>query len=182
MKNKLVVLSWGRMNPCTTGHESLVEVVVGLAKKMGGIPEIYLSHSQDKKKNPLPYDAKIKMAQKAFGNVIRKSNKKNIIQLLQDLDKTYDSLLLVVGADRVPEFTKLLQKYNGKEFVFTSIDVVSAGDRDPDSEGVTGMSASKMRKAVAEGDFSTFYGGLPKKLKSNSKHYFDLLQKHMGIG
>lgn len=178
-----IVVSWGRMNPVTVGHEKLVDKVKSVARKERAMPAIYLSKSQDPKKNPLSYDDKISVAQMAFGNVIKKSNARTIIELMKELDKKFDTVILVVGADRVEEFQKLLSKYNGKEYTFDQIDVVSAGDRDPDADDVTGMSASKMRALAAKGDFDTFRKGLPKALQKDdvAKDVYDMVRGGMKI-
>ena len=175
------VITFGRMNPVTIGHEKLVAKVASEAAKRKADAHVFLSHSQDKKKNPLSYDDKIKHAQKAFGAIVRKSNAKTIIQIAQQLQSKYKDLVLVVGSDRVKEFDTLLNRYNGKDYNFDSISVVSAGDRDPDSEDVSGMSASKMRAAVASGDFSAFKKGLPKKLQPSADDIFHSVQIGMGM-
>ena len=93
---------------------------------------------------------------------------------------------MVVGSDRVKEFSSLLKSYNGVEgkrhgfYKFNTIDVVSAGERDPDAEGVSGMSASKMRTAASLGDFESFEKGLPSGFKDGKKLYLDV-RKYMGI-
>jgi phosphopantetheine adenylyltransferase len=178
-----IVVSWGRMNPVTVGHEKLVDKVKSVARKERAMPAIYLSKSQDPKKNPLSYDDKISVAQMAFGNVIKKSNARTIIELMKELDKKFDAVILVVGADRVEEFQKLLSKYNGKEYTFDRIDVVSAGDRDPDADDVTGMSASKMRALASKGDFDAFRKGLPKSLQKDdvAKDVYDMVRGGMKI-
>lgn len=180
---KTVVVSWGRMNPVTIGHEKLVDKVRSVAKKERAMPAIYLSKSQDAKKNPLSYADKISVAQMAFGNIIKKSNARTIIELMKELDKKFDSVILVVGADRVGEFQTLLNKYNGKEYTFDSIQVVSAGERDPDADDVTGMSASKMRALAAAGDFDTFRKGLPKALQKDdvAQDVYDMVRGGMKI-
>lgn len=168
-----VVISFGRMNPPTSGHELLVNKVISTALRANATPLIYLSHSHDPKKNPLSYDDKMRFAKVAFGSVMQTSRARNIIEVAKELSKTYRNLVVVVGSDRVKEFSKLLDKYNGSEYKFDAINVMSAGDRDPDSEGVSGMSASKMRALAREGDEAGFKRGLPKKLQSLSKEVFD---------
>ena len=175
------VISWGRMNPMTVGHEKLVSKVASVAKAEKGMPHIFLTHSYDKKKNPLPYEEKIRLAQKAFGNVVKKSTAKTIIQLMVQLEKTYNKVVVVVGSDRVKEFNDLLQKYNGKDYKFQEIKVVSAGDRDPDADDVSGMSASKMRAAAASGDMNSFKKGLPRKLQSSAQDIYDSVRKGMNM-
>ena len=173
------VVGWGRMNPITTGHEKLVNKITSVAKSKAATPVVYLTHSQDKKKNPLSYDDKVSLAKRAFGPIIQKSNSKTIIQVMQELQKRFKNIVLVVGSDRVNEFETLLNKYNGKDYTFDSIEIVSAGDRDPDAEDVTGMSASKMRSIASTNTPASrkqFASGLPAKLKSNSDAIFDMVR------
>jgi len=167
------VISFGRMNPPTSGHELLVSKVISTALRANASPLIYLSHSQDPKKNPLSYKDKIRFAKIAFGSAIQESRARNIIEVAKELSKTYKNLVVVVGSDRVKEFSRLLDKYNGVEYDFDVINVMSAGDRDPDSEGVKGMSASKMRALAQEGDHDGFKRGLPKRLQAASREVFD---------
>ena len=182
-----VVLGWGRMNPITTGHEKLMKKIDDVARKSGGTPQVYLTHSSDAKKNPLSYNDKIMLARKAFGKAIVKSNSKTIIQVMQELQKKFKDVILIVGADRTKEMDTLLNKYNGKEYNFDSIKVVSAGNRvDPDSEQAKemtadSMSASVMRKLASEGDFETFKKGLPKKLQSNAQGVYDMVRAGMKL-
>jgi hypothetical protein len=179
--NKTVVFTFGRFNPPTVGHEKLVNKVETIAKKENADAHVYLSQTQDKKKNPLSYSDKLSFAKTAFGPIIKTSNAKTIIQIAKDLQTDFDKLVLVVGQDRVSEFETLLNKYNGKEYNFSSIKVVSAGDRDPDSDDVTGMSASKMRTLATIGNFENFKKGLPSKLKSSDKKVYDSVREGMGI-
>jgi nicotinic acid mononucleotide adenylyltransferase len=176
-----VVLSFGRMNPITVGHEKLAMKVMDEASKRKADPAIFLSHSSDAKKNPLSYEDKIKFARKAFGGVVKQSPAKTIIEVAKSLSGKYKNVVLVVGQDRIEEFKSLLNRYNKKEFNFDNIEVVSAGARDPDSEGIEGMSASKMRTLAQSGDLKTFTSGLPKKLKSNAKEVYDAVRKGMGM-
>lgn len=180
-KSSTIVVSFGRMNPVTSGHEKLVNVVISEAAKKKADAAIYLSHTQDKKKNPLSYQDKLSFATTAFGSVIRRSSAKNIIEAVKELNTQYDNLILVVGSDRMQEFSDLLNKYNGKEFNFDTIDVVSAGERDPDAEDVSGVSSSKMRSFAAEGNEKEFTAGLPKKLKASSSIICSAVKKGMGM-
>jgi shikimate kinase/nicotinic acid mononucleotide adenylyltransferase len=180
--DKTVVLGWGRMNPITVGHEKLVNKIKEVARANSATPLIYITHSQDAKKNPLEYDDKIMLAKKAFGNkVIQKSKSKTIMQVMGELQAGYSKVILVVGSDRVTEFDKLLKRYNGKDYTFDNIEVVTAGERDPDAEGVEGMSASKMRAAAASGKFDQFKSGLPRKLKRDAQDIYDLVRGGMKI-
>ncbi len=166
---RTAVISFGRFNPITVGHEKLVNKVVSEAIKRKADPAIYMSHSQDAKKNPLSYEEKLSLAQKAFGKPVKKSTAKTIIEVSKELSGKYSDLVIVVGSDRVGEFETLLNRYNGKEFNFESISVISAGERDPDADDVTGMSASKMRSLAAQGNMEAFKNGLPSKLKSSAE-------------
>lgn len=176
-----VVFSFGRMNPPTIGHEKLVDKVRSVARLESGDPFVYLSHSQDKKKNPLEYMDKIKLAQSAFGKVIVRSKSNTIIKIMQELEKKYSDVILVVGSDRVEGMRDLLEKYNGKDYNFNSIKVVSAGERDPDADDVSGMSASKMRALAADEDIKQFTKGLPSRLQSKAQMVMDLIRKGMKL-
>jgi nicotinic acid mononucleotide adenylyltransferase len=176
------VITWGRMNPPHHGHEKLINKVLAVAKQNNAMPHIYLTHSYDSKKNPLPYKTKIKLVKKAFGNSVTETNAKTLMQVAKEIeDMGHKKLILVVGSDRVKEFKTLLNKYNGKDYTFDSIEVVSAGERDPDAEGVEGMSASKMREAVRSGDETAFKSGLPRKLQSSAKAIFQSVKDGMQI-
>ena len=161
-KGDTVIFTFGRFNPPTVGHEKLVTAVRSVAKTKGGDSFVYPSHTQDAAKNPLNQSTKIKYMKKMFpryrDNIIA-STGKTALEIASELhDKKYTNLVMVVGSDRVQEFQKILDKYNGEDkahgfYDFDKIEVVSAGERDPDAEGVEGMSASKMRAAAVEGDF-----------------------------
>jgi hypothetical protein len=174
------VFAWGRMNPMTAGHEKLVQKVLSVAKTEKGIPHIFLTHSVDKKKNPLTYDDKIKYAQKAFGPVVKKSNSKTIFQLMKQLNQNFNRVVLVAGSDRVKEFNDTLNKYNGKEYNFDEIKVVSAGQRDADADDVSGISGTKMR-GYAVSDMSKFAANLPKRIKGDAEEIASLVRKGMNM-
>ena len=180
--SQTVVFSFGRMNPPTIGHEKLVDKINAVAKQNNAMPHLYLSQSYDSKKNPLPYATKIALAKKAFGNMVTKSRSKTIMQVAKELeDMGHTKLIMVAGSDRVEEFKTLLNKYNGKDYTFDSIEVVSAGERDPDAEGAEGMSASKMRAAASAGDEKAFKSGLPKKLQSFASKVYQAVRDGMKI-
>ena len=158
---------FGRFNPPTVGHEKLLS----MAKKSsaGGDFKVYPSRSQDPKKNPLDPDMKISFMKKMFSdyeeNIINDPDMKNIFDVLKTANEDgYKNVNIVVGSDRQAEFENLAQKYNGQLYEYDLIRVISAGVRDADAEGVEGMSASKMRKAVMDDDFESFRRGTPKKL------------------
>jgi len=176
------VITFGRMNPPTTGHLYLVDKLLKVAREVNGTPLIYLSHSQDAKKNPLSYKEKLKLAQAAFGKrLVVQSEARNIIDILKELQSKFTSVTVVVGSDRVPEFERILTKYNNKEFKFKSVNVVSAGTRDPDADDVSGMSASKMRKLAADNKLSQFKQGLPPTLHSMAEMIMSMVRTGMGI-
>ena len=159
------VVTFGRMNPPTVGHQKVVDKVKAEATKQGATPYVYLSHSQDKKKNPLDYNTKLNTARKAFGSSVTRSDARTIIEVMVELQKKHKEVTVIAGSDRVAEFKKLLNTYNGKDFTFDKITVKSAGQRDPDAEGAQGMSATKMRTAAQSGDFDSFKTGVPSALK-----------------
>ena len=167
-----IAITFGRFNPPTVGHEALIKRVAKEAQN--GEYRIYPSRSQDPKKNPLDPGTKIKFMRKAYPDhsnaIIANDNMRSIFDVLTALDNEgYSGITLVVGGDRVSEFNSLANKYNGKLYNFEKINVVSAGERDPDAEGVEGMSASKLRQAAAEDDYDTFVAGMPKGLSRKDK-------------
>ena len=167
-----IAITFGRFNPPTVGHEKLLRKVESEAK--GGEFRIYPSQSQDPKKNPLSPNEKIKFMKMAYpdyaNRISTSSDLRTIFDVLTSLsDEGYTEVKIVVGGDRVSEFNSLAQKYNGDLYEFENILVVSAGDRDPDAEGVSGMSASKMRQAAAEDDFNTFKSGIPSTMSMKEK-------------
>jgi len=180
-----VAFAFGRFNPPTIGHEKLVEKLLKVASSTKSVPMLYFSHSQDKSKNPLSYINKAKYLRKAFGKLVTPSNSRNVIQILQELEKKgFRQVTMLAGSDRVNEFKALLNKYNGKEYNFDKISIVSAGERDPDSDDVSGMSASKMRAAVKADDFTSFKKGLPHKLqrsKGDSEKLYKAIRQGMGL-
>jgi nicotinic acid mononucleotide adenylyltransferase len=176
-----IVVSFGRFNPITSGHEKLVNKVITEAMSRKADAAVYMSHSQDSKKNPLSYDQKISLGQKAFGKVVKKSSARTIIEVAKELSGKYSNLIVVVGSDRVKEFETLMNRYNGKEFNFENISVISAGERDPDADDVSGMSASKLRSLAVKGDMPGFKSGLPKKLQSSAKKVYDMVRDGMNI-
>ena len=178
---KKVVFTFGRMNPITKGHQRLVRKVKDLAKKDRADAHVYLSHTQDSKKNPLSYKQKIGYAKSAFGSIVKQSNDKTVINILKSLQKNYSDVVMVVGSDRVNEFKKLLDKYNGKDFKFDTVDVVSSGNRDPDADGVEGMSASKMRELAKQDNYVDFKMGLPNLREPKMKQIFTDVRKGMKL-
>ena len=178
---KKVVFTFGRMNPPTKGHMRLVNQTKKIAKSERADAHVYLSHTQNPKKDPLDYKTKLSYAKSAFGNIVKQSNDRTVIEILKSLQKNYSSVIMVVGSDRVNEFSKLLNKYNGKDFKFDDIKVVSAGQRDPDAEGVAGMSASKMRELAMKNDYLEFKMGAANSGEQKIKQLFLDVRKGMGL-
>ena len=163
---KTVVAAFGRFSPPTTGHGLLVKKVQEVAKSLKADHVIYASKTQDNKKNPLDVKTKVKYLRKMFPGAHFEEANEDVRTFMEMAGKLYDAgynnFVLVAGSDRVPEYQKLLDKYNGQEFKFDSVKVVSAGERDPDAEGVEGMSASKMREHAGANNFQGFRQGIPK--------------------
>ena len=181
MKMKTIVFTFGRMNPPTIGHEKLANKIKEIARREKSDARIYLSHTQKSGTDPLSYNDKIKFAKKAFG-IAHKSNAKQIFQVAKELYKDgYQDVIMVVGSDRVDEFQQILDKYNGKgDYDFEQVTVVSAGERDPDAQGVEGMSGTKLRNLAKSGDQKTFMKGLASKLSPvDKKKVYALVAKNM---
>jgi len=189
-EEKTVFFTFGRMNPPTIGHEKLLDK---LARSSGKNPyRVFLSQSQDNKKNPLTYKDKVKAARKMFPkharSIMLDTSVKTVFDALVKLyNEGYKNVSMVVGSDRIREFDVLIKKYNGKKanhgiYNFEKITIISAGERDPDAEGATGMSASKMRAAASDGDFSQFAQGLPKSVSNvDAKSIYNAVRKGMGL-
>ena len=180
-----LTIVFGRFNPPTVGHEKLLSQ----AKKTagGGDLKIYPSRTQDPKKNPLDPDMKISYMKKMFPDyeesIINDSEMKSIFNVLTTAsDEGYENVNIIVGSDRQAEFENLATKYNGELYNFGEIRVISAGARDADAEGVEGMSASKMRKAVVDDDYDSFRRGTPKALNDGeTQALFDAVRSGMKI-
>ena len=172
------VLAYGRMNPPTKGHEQVINKVMATAKEHSAGHKVVLSHSHDTNKNPLPADVKVKHAQHAFPGTHIEAATKEQPTILHHASAMHSHgvthLHVVAGSDRVEEYHKLLHKYNGVKsthghYKFKAIQVHSSGERDPDAEGTTGISGTKMREHVAAGRKSKFHAGLPSKMKPEHK-------------
>jgi nicotinic acid mononucleotide adenylyltransferase len=163
LPSKKVVFAFGRFQPPTTGHELLVNAV----KKLAGTTAdhvIYASKTEDKKSNPLPGARKVYFLKRMFPKtnfVAASAEVRTPIEAAKELNKKYKNIVLVAGSDRVASFQKLLNDYNGKEYHFDTIEVVSAGERDPDSDTASGMSGTKMRSHAASGNYKEFKKGIP---------------------
>ena len=180
-----LTIVFGRFNPPTVGHEKLLSQAQKTAA--GGDLKIYPSRTQDPKKNPLDPDMKISYMKKMFPDyeesIINDSEMKSIFNVLTTAsDEGYENVNIIVGSDRQAEFENLATKYNGELYNFGEIRVISAGARDADAEGVEGMSASKMRKAVVDNDYDAFRRGTPKALNDgDTQALFDAVRSGMKV-
>lgn len=169
----------------------LLEKVINTAKEMDGDPVLFLTHTQDRKKNPLPWDLKVKYVKAAVGNQINVCEDDGVKTAFDFLvwvnDHQYKKVIIIVGGDRVEEFKTFFEKYNGQEtprgkYTFDDIKVVSAGARDPDGEGVSSYSATKARNAALDGDFETFKQIVGVNSEKLASDIFNTLRKFMGLG
>ena len=180
-----LTIAFGRFNPPTTGHEKLLDNVASSSDNDDYI--IVPSRSQDAKKNPLDANMKVSVMQKMFpkhkSKIVNDESNRTIFDVLKKAHTDgYSGVRIVGGADRVSEFEKLANNYNGKLYQFDNLEVMSAGKRDPDSDDVTGMSASKQRKAAAENDLETFMKGVPKSLsQKDAEQLFKKIRSSMNI-
>ena len=181
-KTKTITFTFGRMNPPTVGHGKLIQKVIDTAS--GDDFVIIPTKTQDKKKNPLSFEQKVHFLNEMFplieGHVALDSNIRTVFDAMKAFDAAgVKQVTMVVGSDRVGQFEKLLNSYNGKEYNFDAINIVSAGQRDPDADGVEGMSASKMREAAQNDDYESFQQGLPQGF--DGQELFQAVRQGMGL-
>jgi hypothetical protein len=183
-----IVIVFGRFNPPTIGHGRLLDAAAREAKRTNSELKIYPSRTQDAKKNPLDPGIKINYMRQMFPNykeqIVNDSEAKTIFDVLTNAyGDGYSNATIMVGQDRLSEFQGLAQKYNGSEmYDFENIVVLSGGARDPDSEGVSGMSASKMRSYAADGNYQAFAKGIPDTLKPMQKReLYSVVRRSMDI-
>ena len=180
-----LTVAFGRFNPPTTGHEKLLDTVANSSDEGDYI--IVPSRSQDKKKNPLDADTKVSIMRQMYPKhserIVNDAQNRTIFDVLKKAHMDgYANVRIIGGGDRVAEFEKLSSNYNGKLYQFDNVEVRSAGDRDPDSEGTEGMSASKQRKAAAENDFESFRKGVPSSMDDKAAMMlFNTLRKAMKV-
>ena len=181
-----LTIAFGRFNPPTTGHEKLLDTVASSSDDNDYV--IIPSRSQDKKKNPLDPDTKVSVMRQMFPKhsekIVNDAANRTIFDVLKKAHMDgYTNVRIIGGGDRVAEFEKLSNNYNGKLYPFDNVEVRSAGERDPDSEDdVSGMSASKQRKAAAEGDFKTFRKGVPASMNDKqARELYNTLRSAMNI-
>ena len=187
-KNKgTLTIAFGRFNPPHLGHLQLMNTASSSVEGKKDDYMIVPSRSNDPKKNPLDPNTKVDMMKAMFpqhaNNIMNDTNARTIFDVLNGANNAgYANVKIVGGADRVKEFSKLANNYNGKLYDFDKVDVISSGERDPDGEGVEGLSASRMRLAASENDFKAFSKGLPKDLdKDAKKQIFTAVRSSMGI-
>ena len=179
-----LTIGFGRFNPPTSGHEKLLDKIKDTAEGEQYI--VYPSHTTDPQKNPLDSETKTLFMKKMFPDhanaIVYDPAIRTIFDALKQADaEGYSSINIVVGSDRQKEFENLANKYNGQLYNFDAVNVISAGERDPDSEGVEGMSASKLRALAVDGDFESFKNGLPKAAKGMvARELFNTVQRSMG--
>ena len=181
--NKLI-FAFGRFNPPTTGHAKLMKEVITQARKNNANHIVYASASTDRRKNPLDVLTKVKFMKKMFpqNNIQAAGGKlRTFMEILKFFDKLYGEVIMVAGSDRVREFQALADKYNGKDYNYRKITVASSGERDPDAEGVSGMSASKMREMAKNNDYRNFKSGVTGLSDSETRELFNAVKKGMGI-
>jgi hypothetical protein len=180
-----LTVAFGRFNPPTTGHEKLLDTVA--SNSDDGDYIIVPSRSNDKKKNPLDADTKVSVMRQMFPQhserIVNDPQNRTIFDVLKKAHMDgYTNIRIIGGGDRVAEFEKLSNNYNGKLYAFDNVEVRSAGDRDPDGDDVSGMSASKQRKAAAEGDFASFRKGVPSTLNNKqARELYNNLRAAMQI-
>lgn len=179
---KTAAVAFGRLNPPTIGHEKLVEAVL---KQKADDHFLFVSHThkptgknRTRFENPLPFDVKINFIQQAFSNIsIGNTSIKTVIEMMKYLEtQGYKRVIFVCGSDRVGEFTQLLNAQNGIDYNIESLEIKSSGQRDPDGEGVEGMSGTKMRQAVIDGDFDKFKSNLPSALQANAEEVYNAVK------
>ena len=187
-----LTLAFGRFNPPHAGHLQLMDVAAQSAAQSAelGNGDDYIivpSRSQDPKKNPLDADTKVSMMRQMFPQhserIVNDGANRTIFDVLKKAHNDgYTNVRIIAGQDRVKEFDKLSQNYNGQLYQFDNMEVVSSGDRDPDAEGMEGLSSSRMRLAAAEGDFKTFRAGLPEGTpRKMAMTLFDTVRQTMNV-
>jgi len=182
-----LTIAFGRFNPPHVGHQQLMDTAAAAAEAEESDYVIVPSRSNDPKKNPLDADTKVAFMRGMFpqhsSRIQNDQNTRTIFDVLKRAHNDgYTNVRIVGGADRVKEFDKLANNYNGSLYQFDNVEVVSAGDRDPDADGVEGISASRLRLAASENDFKTFMSAMPEGFpRREAKQLFDTTRMSMGI-
>jgi nicotinic acid mononucleotide adenylyltransferase len=185
-KEKHIVFAFGRLNPPTAGHSKLIDKVQSEARKRNADHRVIVSHSQDKHKNPLSANDKIKYLKSIHNTTKFEASSKQHPHFIAHLKKMHQEghthVTMIAGSDRVQEFQRLADKYNGKDYDFKHLKVVSAGERDPDAEGVTGISGTKMRTHASNNDYKSFKSGLHTRANdTHAKNLFKAVRKGMQL-
>lgn len=179
-----VVLTWGRFNPPTVGHEAMFNEAARVANQHGFVLRIIPTHSQDNEKNPLLYEKKVEYLRTLFpryASYVAETESITIMDVMKELRSEFTELVMVVGDDRVEPFTQFMKK-TAEELDFSFWKIQSAGRRDPDADGIEGMSASLMREYVTKGDFTQFKTGLPSSTDSEvARSLFEDVRRGLGI-
>ena len=185
-EDKHIVFSYGRMNPPTAGHSKVVDKVKSHADKIGANHAVVVSHSQNNKTDPLHHEHKKEYLRHINPDVNFEHSTKDHPHFLAQLKKFnhegHTHATMVVGSDRVKQFKSLAHKYNGKEYNYKKIHVLSAGQRDPDAEGVAGISGTKMRAHASGNDFKSFKSGLhPNHSDEHAKKLYKATRQGMNL-
>lgn len=194
MAGKSIVFTIGRFNPPSIGHEKLINKVIDLARSLHADERIYPTTSVDAVKNPLPFTDKVSYMKKLFpqANITKNVSGQQIFQILKQLYKEkYENVYMVVGDDRVEEFDATIKKYNNdprskrfnpeNDYFFKHLEVVSAGERNADDDGVSGASGTKMRSYAAANDFKDYSAGTPGHDDALKKKIFNSVRKGMRV-
>ena len=182
-----LTVAFGRFNPPHAGHLQLMDTAAAAAAEEESDYLIVPSRSNDPKKNPLDADTKVAFMRGMFplhsSRIQNDVNTRTIFDVLKKAHNDgYANVRIVGGADRVKEFDKLANNYNGALYQFDNVEVLSAGDRDPDADGVEGMSASRLRLAASENDFRTFKSAMPEGMRpKDARELFNTVRASMGI-
>lgn len=177
------VFTFGRLNPPTTGHEKLIQAVINTAKQNGADHYIFLSQTHKSPKDPLPWSEKVQYAKAIFKgvNISTDQSIKTPFQALEHLGKKYKNVIMVVGDDRVAEFSNSMSKYT-EQWGIENFQVISAGERDPDANDVSGMSASKMRQYAVDSDLESFKTGIPDTVSDKTKEsLYNRVREELGV-
>ena len=185
MPSKTVVFAFGRFQPPHIGHELLVKLVAQQAQAKRADHVIYVSKTQDKKKNPLPADRKVHYLKMMFPRINFRAatpTERTFLEAAKFLNRRYKNIIMIAGSDRYLEFRRLLNEYNGKDFKFDNIQVISSGQRDPDSEGAAGMTATKVRDFAVKGNIIEFKKALPSTMRDiDARRLMNDIRMGMGM-
>lgn len=183
IRESTAVVVWGRMNPPTIGHEHLVNEASNIAKEVGGVPLLFLSKTVGKN-NPLTLSERTELVQEAFGDQIFviEFESSNPINIFKYISETFKDIIVVTGEDQAKDYNRILNDYNGSDFVFESVEVKTVGKREDSSlDLVESMSATKLRKAASENDIVMFAQGVPSKLQGKVTQIFEQVKTGLAL-